>query len=110
LIDIFEFATTCIVDYQWPRLIGFSECNRIGMTRATIATESFVRYLSYVRTSNHYWYTNSTNRISDSIGLGDHPRHSSNPNESDSLLLNEVDQLPIGHRLCISIDKQNLVT
>ena len=79
------------------------------MLRATVAAESFVGKFRHVRTSHYNRHARSANSICDAIGLGNHPRHSADTHQADSLLFNEPHQILIVHWLGVPVDQQYLV-
>jgi len=68
-----------------PRLIGFAESNRVGMARAAISPEGLIGHLCDVRAAHDDLHAGGAHCICHAIGLGNHPGHPANADQSDIL-------------------------
>ena len=70
-----------------PGLIGFTQGDRISVPRTAIPSERLARNLRNVRTAHHDGNAHGSDRIGDSVCLGDHSGHCADADKADSPLL-----------------------
>jgi hypothetical protein len=70
----------------------------------------FVEFFGDVRSAHHHRYSHGADRISHAIGLGDHPGHRPDSNQSDILIAHEFCDVSFIHRLCVAINQHHFVT
>jgi hypothetical protein len=109
-IDFFQLAAISVLHDLRPSLIGLSQGNGVGMTRAAIAAEGFVRLFSHVRSSHYDRNPGGANSISHAVRLGNHPGHCADTNQPDVLVPDELHNLSLVHGLGIAIDQQNFMS
>jgi hypothetical protein len=62
-----------------------------------------------VRSAHDDGYTGGTNRIRHPVRFGNHAGHGPDPDQSDPLVDNELDQFGVAHRSCVAIDQKNFM-
>ena len=108
-VDFLELSAGGIGDDARPGFIGFTQRNRIGVTRSAVAAQGFIRAFGDVRPAHYDGHAGGAQCVRHAVGFGDHARHGANPHQSDFLIQSVLHQLGIGHRLRVAINQQYFI-
>src|SRR5205807_3406201 len=89
-VDLLERSALGVSDDSRPGLIRLPNGNGISMTRTAVSAESFVRHLSYMRTSHHHQDTLSTHSVRLAVGFGGHTGHRPDPHHCHFIFPNVI--------------------
>ncbi len=110
LVNFFEFSARGVFNNQRPGLVRFAERHCVGITRSAVATDRFIGTLRNVRTAHDDRHARGANRTGNAISFRNHPRHRPNPDKPDLVLLHELYDLIVGHRLGVAVNQNHFMT
>ena len=109
-VNVFKLTARGIIDDLRPGFIGFSQSNRIGVTRATILAESLFKFFSDMWTAHDDRHSDGANCIGHAVGLRDHSSHRANANQPNLLVEHELCDLRFVHGLGVAVNKDDFMS
>src|SRR5260370_26888176 len=81
-VEVLERAAHSIFHDSGPCLISFAKRKRVGMTRAAVTPDDLTHTFSDATTPLYDLYSHGAHCVRHAIGLGDHPSHRTDADQS----------------------------